>query len=191
MIKAEYRDKPFIVHILADAFDDNKSVNYIVKQDTFRRRRIHRLMDYAFELCFRFGAVYLSPDKGACALIIYPDMKKFTLATVLLDVKLALFSIGIAGIKKALSREVKIKQYHPSEPFSYLWFIGVEPAGQNRGIGTLLLQHVVKESLAQHRSIYLETSSERNLHFYEATGFQVYHQLDFGFPLYLLKRESL
>ena len=36
MIKATYQDKDRVVDILAESFDDNQSVNYIVKQDKKR-----------------------------------------------------------------------------------------------------------------------------------------------------------
>ena len=33
MIRADYNDKERVVNILANSFADNKSVNYIIKQD--------------------------------------------------------------------------------------------------------------------------------------------------------------
>ena len=110
MKSALYSDKNLIVEILTASFDENQSVNYIVKQDNRRTQRIRELMDYSFEMCFNYGEVFLSDDKNACALVLYPDKKKTTLKSIWLDIKLILKSIGIGNISKALSRESKIKQ---------------------------------------------------------------------------------
>ncbi len=90
MRKAELSDKDLIVDILTRSFETNQSVNYIVKQDKQRLDRIAVLMDYSFEVCYMYGDVFLSDDKKACALVTYPDKKKTTLKSVLLDVKLIL-----------------------------------------------------------------------------------------------------
>jgi hypothetical protein len=79
MIKAGYEDKQLIVNILVKSFDDNKSVNYIVKQDNKRKQRLRKLMEYSFDVCCLFGDVFLSGDKKACALIVKSDLNKTSL----------------------------------------------------------------------------------------------------------------
>lgn len=63
MIRANYKDKELIVNILAHSFDQNKSVNYIVKQDNKRAQRMKKLMEYSFDVCHLFGDVYMTDDK--------------------------------------------------------------------------------------------------------------------------------
>ena len=63
MKQALYTDKEIIVEILLNAFDSNKSVNYVIKQDKRRIHRIKKLMEYSFEMCWHFGEVYLSDYK--------------------------------------------------------------------------------------------------------------------------------
>ncbi|MCR6720278.1 MAG: hypothetical protein NVV59_08255 [Chitinophagaceae bacterium] len=89
MIRAKYQDKDCIVNILAHSFDDNKSVNYIVKQDGKRSQRLRKLMEYSFDVCYLFGDVFISEDRKGCALIVFPDKKKTALKSILLDAKLA------------------------------------------------------------------------------------------------------
>lgn len=38
MIRATYKDRNRVVNILAESFDDNQSVNYIIKQDKKRNK---------------------------------------------------------------------------------------------------------------------------------------------------------
>ena len=187
MKSALYSDKNLIVEILTASFDENQSVNYIVKQDNRRTQRIRELMDYSFEICFSSGEVFLSDDKSACALVLYPDKKKTTLKSILLDVKLILKSIGISNISKALSREAKIKQKQLKEKMYYLWFIGVRPESQNTGIGSQLLNEIISHSKKKNRPVVLETSTVKNLPWYQKFGFKTYDTLDLGYTLHFLK----
>ncbi len=189
MIKAKYSDKNLVVDILTNSFDTNQSVNYIVKQDQKRVQRVSLLMDYSFEVCYLFGDVFLSNDKKACALVIYPDKKKTTLKSILLDVKLILSSVGLKNIKKAIARESMINNIQSKELKYYLWFIGVDPEYYNKGIGSILLDEIIEDSEHKKRPIYLETSMLKNLPWYEKFGFQIYHELDLSYKLFFLKRE--
>jgi hypothetical protein len=188
MIKAGIDDKNRVVDILSNSFDDNKSVNYIIQQDAKRKLRIRNLMAYSFDLCHSFGDVFISEDKKGCALILLPDKKKTNLRSILLDTKLAVSAIGFANIKRAMERETAINKIHPDELIYYLWFIGVDPTDQGNGIGSKLLESVIQEGFSQKRTICLETSTIKNLPWYEKYGFNTYRELDFGYRLYCMKR---
>lgn len=188
MKKAEYTDKDLIVTILTKSFETNQSVNYIVKQDAKRVKRIKSLMDYSFEVCSMFGEVLLSEDRRACALVLYPDRKRTTLKSIWLDLKLIFNCIGLSNVFKAMDRESKIKKIQPKEQMCYLWFIGVNPLYQNFGIGGRLLSEIIKESEAENRPVYLETSTKGNIPWYKKFGFEVYDKLELDYTLYFLKR---
>ena len=189
MLRAEYKDKERIVEILAESFNDNKSVNYIIKQDKKRSQRIRKLMEYSFEVCYIFGDVFLTDDKKGCALILLPDKKRTNFKSILLDVKLIITCTGLANLGKAMSRETKIKKLHPKELMYYLWFIGVDKKEQNKGIGTALLKEVINQGISMNRSVYLETSTMKNIPWYEKFGFKIYNELDLGYRLYFMKKE--
>jgi ribosomal protein S18 acetylase RimI-like enzyme len=188
MMRAGDQDKPLVVQILCDAFDANKSINYIVKQDSKRKERIRTLMEYSYDISERFGEVLLSEDKKACALILYPDKKKTTPGVILLDLKLAFNSIGISRIGKVLNKEKKTKENHPLSPFLHLWFIGVAPSEQGKGIGKKMLAGVINKSAEINRPVYLETSMVENLDFYKKMGFEIYNEIDISYKIYLLRR---
>ena len=189
MRKAEPSDKDLIVQILTKSFEANQSVNYIVKQDKKRIKRIESLMDYSFEICYLFGDVFLSDDKKACALILYPDKKKTSIKSILLDAKLIFSSVGLSNIKKTMHRETTIKKLQPKEPMYYLWFIGVDPDYQSEGIGSRLLEDIIQDSNQRKRSIFLETSTLKNIPWYKKFGFYIYNELELSYKLFFLKRE--
>lgn len=189
MIKATAADKDLVVKILTSAFLENRSVNYIIKQDDFKQKRIEALMEYSFDFCQSVGKIYLSNDKKACALISFPDRKRTNFKSVFLDLKLIMKSAGISNISKILAREKLISQNYPAPEIYYLWFIGVAPENQNQGFGQKLLTEIIGDANQMNRPIYLETSTEKNLSWYLKAGFEIYNQLDFGYPLFLLRRE--
>ena len=190
MIRADYNDRDRVVDILANSFDGNESVNYIIKQDKKRAERIKKLMEYSFDVCYLSGEIFLSDDKKGCTLILIPDKKKTTLKSILLDIKLIVSCIGLANIKKAMARGAKIKKLQPKEPMYYLWFIGVDPIAQNNGRGSDLLREVIKEGVSKGRLICLETSTLKNIPWYEKFGFKIYNKLDLGYQLFFMGRKS-
>ncbi len=189
MKRAEKSDRDTIVDILVKSFTDNKSVNYIIKQDEKRGVRLRRLMEYSHDVCKLYGDVFITDDKTGCALVVKPDMKKTSLNSVLLDAKFVVGCLGLSNLKKAMSREAKIKSQHPEGYLYYVWFIGVDPAKQHKGIGSQLLNEVIAEGGKESRTICLETSTQKNIPWYQSFGFKIYNEMDFGYKLFCLKKE--
>lgn len=188
MQRAGLVQKSKVLDILAQSFDSNPSVNHVVKQHHRRQQRIRALMDYSFKVCHAFGEVWLSEDEQACALVLHPDKKRVTLNAIGWDLQLCFSCIGLTRINMALKRESTIKAFHPKKPFTYLWFIGVTPSVQNKGIGGHLLKEVIQQSENLKRPIYLETSVESNVAWYQKHGFEKYHTLDMGYMLNMLRK---
>lgn len=191
MITARKEDKQLVIDILAQSFESNQSVNYIVLQDSKRQQRIKHLMDYSFEICYTYGKVYLSDDRKACALVLFPDQKTFSIKSTLLDISLIINAIGLTRIGTALSRESAITSQYPKDPIYYLWFLGVLPSAQGEGTGSKLLSEIIADAGSQHKPIYLETSTVKNLPWYQKFGFKIYHELEFTYKLYMLRREDI
>lgn len=188
MIKADYIDKDIVVQILTKSFNENKSVNYVIKPDAKRVDWIKRLMEYSFNMCQAFGEVWMSEDKKGCVLVLWPHKKQTLLKAVMWDVKLAIKAIGMGRVLQVLNRESRIKTHHPKSQFCYLWFIGVDPPYQGKGIGSGLLKEILNLCEAKAQPIYLETSVEKNLAWYQHFGFEVFHTLRFSHDLYLMRR---
>ncbi len=180
-----------IVEILTDAFEVNQSVDFILSAHRNTPWRRAALMRYSLEICQDFGEVWLSEDEKACALILYPQLKKTTLKSILLDLKLILHAIGIFGIGKALRRESMIKLKRAKEHMCYLWFIGVDPRHQGKGLGSKLLLEVIAHAEAKGLPVYLETSMIDNIPWYKRFGFKLYDELSLNYKLYFFKRDGM
>jgi ribosomal protein S18 acetylase RimI-like enzyme len=188
MRQAKPHDLSIVTDILTDAFIDNKSVNFVVKQDSRKRNRIQGLMKYSFKVCQDFGEVWISDDQQACAMLLFPDKKRTTLSGILHDIDLAFSVIGITRVSAVMKRETLIKSNHPPEPFCHLWFIGVDTQHQHSGKGSRLLQSIINLCHDRNQSIYLETSMEVNLNWYKKFGFEIYETIDLSYRLYLLRK---
>ena len=180
-------DKKKVIDIISTSFDQNKSINYVVKQDKKRIKRIQLLIEYSLFYGTHFGKVYLSNNtKGAC-IVLFPSKKKTTMKSILWDLKLAIKCIGFSRVLAVMKRESLIHKNHPKEDFIHLWYVGVEPEAQHQGIGKELL----KEVLEKHKSkpFYLETSTMSNIPFYKNLGFNTMKQIDLGYDLFIMKKE--
>lgn len=181
-------DQHRILKILTGAFSGNKSVGFLAGAGPGRKGRMSFLMRYSLALCSRYGRVFLSADRNACALALLPHTKSFSLTSLAWDLRLA-WKLVVAGtLLRVLGRESKIKKLHPNGPFYYLWFIGVDPLKTRRGLGTVLLMEVLEDARQQGLPVYLETSVEANLSWYQNFGFQVYAEMDLGYRLYFLRK---
>lgn len=89
----------------------------------------------------------------------------------------------------------KIEEYHQQdlpEKHWYLNMLGVSPAYQSQGVGSLLLQPILKQADQEKLPCYLETSTEKGVRFYQKQGFQVLRSgtfLEMNLSYWTLKRE--
>lgn len=188
MIKATYADKAYVLDILVSSFQNNASVLYLIPPGADTLKRIRALMDYSFETCFRTAGVFLSEDRNACALLTDPGLKVPYFRSLWLEAKLVFQSISVGNLSKAIAREQQIRVNYPEGPRAYLWFIGVIPEQQNKGLGSKLLQEVIAHTGS--KPLYLETSVPANVKWYKKTGFEVYKTLNFGYELSMMRRVS-
>lgn len=188
MLTATRKDSAEISAILIQSFNDNKSLNYLIPKDFDRIKKQQCLIQYSILSCLEFGKVYLSKDKQACALILFPDCKRLTLAALWRNLKLV-FTLGVSAAIVGMKRERLVKSRHPNGPLYYLWFVGVTPLDQGIGKGTSLMQELISDAHMMGREIVLETSTERNMPWYQKLGFQIYDELDLGYQLYFMKKQ--
>ncbi len=185
----ELEKKNRVIDILFETFYDNKSVNFVLKQDSKKDKRIRTLLEYSYFLGDKFGEIILTEDNSSCAIIIDPQKKRTTLQSLYWNIKIGIKSIGLRNLPKVLRRESILNKLHPNCPYVYLWYIGVNKNHQGNGKGTQLLNEITAKYLNNNRPIYLQTSTQRNFKLYEKLGFQLIAEPDVGYPikLYLKK----
>lgn len=186
MKHANSADKELVVNILTRSFAQNRSVLAAVRRHGNAEKNIRGLMEYAFDLCIRYGEVLLSADKQGCALLLYPDRKPENGYTIWLDIRLVWQAIGWKNLQKVKARRQLIQSVRPEVPMCYLWFIGVNPENRRGGTGGTLLKAVMEIAEKMQRPVYLETSAPENVAWYHKAGFRTYAVTDADYKLYYL-----
>lgn len=186
MRKASQDDKNLVVEILTNSFKDNKSVNYVLRKNGVRVKLIRYLMAYSFNIGMRYGDIFISDNNKACSIIMLKN--KPSLYSIYQDICLVINVIGLRKLLIVLKKEKDVKSHHPQGDFAHLWYIGVFEKNQGKKIGSTLLKEIIDHYKNEGLSIYLETSTEINIPFYEKNGFQVFSvNKDYGFNFYYLK----
>jgi GNAT superfamily N-acetyltransferase len=82
----------------------------------------------------------------------------------------ALLRIGFAaGVRGSRAARI-IASHAPAQPFTYLRTLGVDPEWQGHGLGSRLVEWVIRTAPTA-LPVYLETAKEENLAFYMRHGF--------------------
>ena len=191
MLIADSKHKELVVEILVSAFEDYKddnSINFVVKQDNKRVKRMRILMEYLFEKAITTGAVYLSDDKKCCLLLDYPLSNKHSFNTIWQTIKLVMSCIGIGRIGVVLRRQQVMKKYEPKEDFVKPLIIGIKK--ENKGSFTAggLMLAVMEKYKDQKMPVIIDTVSKYNLRLYQKLGFKLVNKDEsLGYPMYLLR----
>ena len=103
----------------------------------------------------------------------------------------AIAAVGAAELARFEALGGVMDAHHPTEPHLYLWFAGVAPGHQGRGLGGRLLAARLARADAESQPAYLEATSERNRALYARHGFEVVGELrvDDSPPLWRMWRE--
>ena len=161
---------------LAAAFDDDPLFDWFMRDDARRaeaRLRLFRaiLRDVAND----DGAIERPATGGAAA--VWLRSEGFGPPSILRKAQLALTLLHASGWAR-FGRLGRLRRamdaHHPTLPaHDYLWFLGVRPDQQGRGIGSRLLADRAQRLDARRRPAFLETARARNVELYRRHGFEV------------------
>ena len=107
------------------------------------------------------------------------------------DAERLLSSLYPSTVPKLLAGFEALRDLHPAEPHRYLFFVGLEPAQQGKGLGESLLAPVLNRADAGGTLCYLETPFSGTLRFYRRLGFEVISELqpfEAPFPVWTMLR---
>lgn len=170
---ADRADREQVAGLLDAAFQDDPVSGWIFPGEEYRRTTHPRLMAAFVDAVLAEGRVDVTEDGAACALWLpVPaeggdedgDIEEFARLREALDPDNE--RIELIG---RLTAEV-----HPSgRAHEYLWMIGVDPARQGEGLGSVLIGSVLDRCDREGTPAYLEASSERSRGLYERLGFEL------------------
>ena len=162
---------------LALAFHQDPIACYVVPEETRRSRVLRWMFHCHLRYGLRYGEVYTTDRVDGVAIWLSPGQTTQTLWRLLRTGALpAPLRFGWRAFRRSMAfMDVATtwhQQYAP-EAHWYLFYLGVTPLQQRRGIGSALLQPVLARADTDRLPCYLETGVARNLGFYGRHGFQV------------------
>jgi GNAT superfamily N-acetyltransferase len=187
---ASLHDVATIARVLGCAFDDDPVFTWMVPDADDRRAVLPGFFTLFAAAFQRHGHVHRTADGTAAALWAPPGVAPVE-EDEADEFGAALEEVCGADSERAFAVSALLEEYHPQEPAWYLNFLGVEPAGQGRGIGSALLEHVLKRADRDGSASCLDATSPRNRRFYERHGFTVTTELVVpgGPPMWPMWRE--
>ena len=161
-----------MAHTLARAFDDDPLTTWLFPNDATRARRLPVFFRSLLRASMPFGEV-LTTD-GTRSVAIWNPPGTFPLSRGA-DARVGFTTARLVGpriVSKAKGL-LFFATHHPRERHWYLQMLGTDPQWQGRGAGSAVLAPVLARCDRDGERVYLESSKEANIAFYERHGFEV------------------
>ena len=182
-------DRALVTEIIARAFAADPPSRWLYPDDDQYWRFFPRFVEVFGGSAIGCGTAEIAADGGAAALWLpsgaHPD--EAALGALLEE------SVDPARLRTAFSMFDRMASHHPAGPHWYLPLIGVHPAQQGRGYGSVLLEHAAARCDRDGLPAYLESTSLRSVHLYRRHGFEVVAEIREGsappiFPMVRMPR---
>jgi GNAT superfamily N-acetyltransferase len=158
--------------VLMLAFADDPHLEWLYPNDAAARRTWFRT---ALEAGRRRGHTYRTDDGTGVGIWSPPGVNSLSRADGAVLYQQMAESYGVAGTERLDAVAAARSALHPIEPHFYLLILGVATKGQ--GVGAELIAPVLRVCDEQGWPAYLESSSPRNVTFYERHGFAALHEI--------------
>jgi GNAT superfamily N-acetyltransferase len=174
---------------LARAFHDDPVTVWANPSERNRRRRVERFFTGRMRALLPHELSFMCDDGAGAAIWSPPDAWQMGLRELLHDLP-AFLSLHTPTVLRGMH---DVEKRHPRDPHYYLSILGVDPPRQGTGLGTALLQPMLRRCDSEGVGAYLETSTEQNVRFYSRHGFRVTDEvlLPQGPVMWLMWRDPL
>lgn len=157
--------------LLGRAFHDDPVYAWIFPDPEERAKKSPRMFSMFLRQVARHGAVLTDDGLRGAALWRPPHIRMGRLEELR-------FNFGMFRLLGSRSIEIgrgfaPVEALHPREPHAYLPLLGTEPTHQGKGVGSTLLEPVLRACDRLGVLAYLESSKESNIAFYQRHGFEV------------------
>ena len=178
-----------LAEVLARAFYDDPVTAWFYPDAARRLRHERRFFAIRLRQLAGHGLIFTDDAHSGAALWAPPGhwREDFRQSLRMLPMLPAL----LPHIMRTTRAVREIERRHPPTPHYYLSVVGIDPDKQGGGLGSALLDPVLRMCDETGAAAYLESSKESNVSFYTRHGFAVREciELPEGPPLWLMWRE--
>jgi ribosomal protein S18 acetylase RimI-like enzyme len=174
--QASSKDIPNIIDTVALAFTADPFVRWIYPDPNQYLSHIHKLAILFAGKAFDHGTVHYVEGYRGTALWLPPDIHPDE------DALVAHMNNSILEPSREAVFAVfeQMEESHPDESHWYLPVLAVDPAQQNNGYGSRLLEYANKMFDKERIPAYLESSNPRNISLYKRHGYEVITEIPAG-----------
>jgi ribosomal protein S18 acetylase RimI-like enzyme len=174
---ATHTDLAAVAGVLSRAFRDNPGLGGILRGDdaVSRQRVLSGCMLGFARAVLRHGRIDVIRQGGVlvgASLVLPPGSFPMPFRGQV-SVAAGIARSRLGRLHRFARADREMHRNHPRDPHHYLWFLGVEPGHQGRGLGSELLRSLTVRADSAQQPCYLETDVERNIGLYRGHGFQV------------------
>jgi ribosomal protein S18 acetylase RimI-like enzyme len=176
-----------VAQTLSDAFAVDPHMSWFMREDAGRdAARLAFFRQVIVREAARVARIDRPAGGGAAAIWLpFEQLGPQPLMTELRILPVVLRAAGLARFGRLMALRRDMDAHHPMDRrHAYLWFLGVAPSAQGRGVGSALLRAANARLDAEGLPAYLETGTTRNVALYERHGYAVIseHKARFDAP---------
>lgn len=175
-----------LIRTLADAFQDDPALSWILPDAEVRRVRLPLLFAAMIKADRKAGMILSTPGGEVATLWRAPGQTKPGLVETLGEGWPMLRTFGSA-LGRAIAVSGAMAAHHPApDDYWYLRYAGVAPSAQGKGLGGAAIREGIARAAAVGKPALLETAKEANVAIYLRLGFEVIDrwQVPKGGPLF-------
>lgn len=162
---------------LCQAFYHEPNFTFIFPDTRVRRVALPWFLGrFVIRLGLSYGAVVTANEVDGAAVWLRPNTTIPIQGALRAGLLLMPFRFGWQSFRRSMrlgSYLEGVRQQSAPAQHWYLMALGVAPSRQGRGLGHALVHPILARADAEQLPCYLETFTERNVHFYGKLGFTV------------------
>ena len=174
-VQATAADLDEVSRTLSDAFEVDPHMDWFMRADS--RRDAARLAFFRRLVGEGMLSGRIDRPAGGGAAAIWMPFEWLAPTPLSAELKLLPTLLGATGwsrFGRLMAIRADLDAHHPMQRrHAYLWFLGVAPAAQGRGVGSALLRAANARLDAEGLPAYLETGTMRNVALYRRHGYEV------------------
>lgn len=169
---------PRAVDLLVRAFADDPFVTWSVRSDARRDEAMRRFFATCLQqLTMPFGEVWATDGIEGVAMWTPPGAFKLGLGAQVRFLWRGVKTFGLTKVPSRISGFNQIERHAPKTPYYYLFFMGIDPSSQGRGIGSMMLREMLARCDAEKRPAYLEATRGALIPFCRRHGYRTLEPL--------------